>query len=148
MSQWVHITAVLELMGPEYNVVGKSFDKRKQQILKIIHGKITGSEGPADVFISRYNYYNTSLWDGHKYINGDNRYIITIKGNLRDRDVWKTKEELKNIFGELLYHKYFIDDMRSIGVIYDGSETLDIVKIYCKEAGDSQDYQYVTEELL
>lgn len=120
MSCWTHITACLSV---ETGIIEKRSElkRRIQRFLKYAP-KITGSEGPADVFVnvqSGHNFfishdcehcrYKDSLRDvvenGEKFKKCDapvgyecsNEYqtcvVISMQGDLRDKDGESTKQE-------------------------------------------------------
>ena len=136
MSSWTHITACLSV---ETGMVEKRPELRKKikQFLKDAP-KITGSEGPADVFIniqSGYNFstshdcehckYKDSLHDiienGKEYQECDapenhdcfaeyqTCVVISIQGDLRDREFSRTKEEFEK-FLEYVKDKFQVRD--------------------------------------
>lgn len=137
MSMWTHITAC---MSVETGIVAKKPELRRQvkEFLKSAP-EITGSEGPADVFVnipSGYDYYISCDCDHCKYKDtiielkdkdGEDymmcnspkgydcsaeyqtRIIISIQGDLRDR----IKEETEKEFEE--FKKY----IEKIGYIRD-----------------------------
>ena len=136
MSHWTHITACLSV---ETGMVEKRPELRKKikQFLKDAP-KITGSEGPADIFVniqSGHNFfmsrdcahckYRDSLHDitenGKEYQECDapDNYdcsaeyqtcvVISIQGDLRDREFNKTKEEFEK-FLEYVKDKFHVRD--------------------------------------
>ena len=128
MSMWTHITAC---MSVETGIVAKKpeLKKRVKEYLDKAP-KITGSEGPADVFVNiqgGYSFYTSHDCDRCKYRdsiielkdeNGDDytmcsapdkhdcsaeyqtRVVISVQGDLRDR----VKEETEKEFEE--FKKY------------------------------------------
>ena len=96
---WTHIVASLDV---ETYVES---DTIKEDVEKMLEKapKITGSEGPADVFVNVLSGYNVSCWEddeGHKY---QTRVVITVIGDLRDRQKSQTEEEwnkFKDFIGE------------------------------------------------
>ena len=152
MSVWTYITGTLEFTGPIFNIKGNKFGRNKNKLYKLLDNKITGSEGPADIFINRRSGYTSNIYDeyGNKTIC-DDRYVVTICGNLRDTNADSTKEELINIFKKMYELGYWIDDLRSVGVVYDGMTTLDLVSIYYEaiQSIDNQEleqYRFYIEE--
>lgn len=132
MSMWTHITACLSVD----TCIEKEASELKQTIVRQLEKapKITGSEGPADIFVNIQSGYNVSAWtfdcshceykdslhevveDGKTYqeCNGPNdhdcfvRYqtciVISIQGDLRDRTRDQTKKEF-NKFIEYITKK-------------------------------------------
>lgn len=128
MSMWTHITAC---MSVETGIVAKK-PALKKQVKEYLDKapKITGSEGPADVFVNiqgGYSFYTSCDCDRCKYKdniielkdeNGDDymtcsapdkhdcsaeyqtRVVISVQGDLRDR----VKEETEKDFEE--FKKY------------------------------------------
>ena len=137
MSMWTHITAC---MSVETGIVAKK-PALKKQVKEYLDKapKITGSEGPADVFVniqSGYSFYTSYDCDRCKYKdsiielkdeNGDDymmcsapdkhdcsaeyqtRVVISVQGDLRDR----VKEETEKEFEE--FKKY----VENLGYIRD-----------------------------
>ena len=128
MSMWTHITAC---MSVETGIVAKKQELKKQVKEYLDKApKITGSEGPADVFVNiqgGYSFYTSHDCDRCKYKdsiielkdeNGDDyitcseaekrdcsaeyqtRIVISVQGDLRDR----VKEETEKEFEE--FKKY------------------------------------------
>ena len=128
MSMWTHITAC---MSVETDIVAKKPELKKQVKEYLDKApKITGSEGPADVFVNiqgGYSFYTSRDCDRCKYKdsiielkdeNGDDymmcsapdkhdcsaeyqtRVVISVQGDLRDR----VKEETEKEFEE--FKKY------------------------------------------
>lgn len=122
MSRWTHITAC---MSVETGIVEKRAEMKKQ-IKKYLKKapKITGSEGPADVFVnipSGYDFYTSHdcvhckykdtlvdvLIDGKEYTECDapdgydcsgkyqTRIVISVQGDLRDREKEQTEQEFQ-----------------------------------------------------
>lgn len=136
MSCWTHITACLSV---ETGIVAKKpeLKRRVKEFLKNAP-EITGSEGPADVFVniqSGYDWYMSrdcerckyrdSLRDiienGEEYQECDapkgydcsaeyqTRVIISIQGDLRDRIKDQTEREF-NDFMKYITTKYYVRD--------------------------------------
>ena len=125
MSQWTYVAAELQLIGPFYLVGTNGFSIGKDKVLKAFKGKVTGSEEDADVFVERRSGYSLSDEDG---THMDNRYTLVIVGELRDRTLNETKEELvaayKNIVG-----KFSIDRSCSSGRLVGSVSAIDLVKV-------------------
>lgn len=126
MSKWVHITACLSVD----TFLGKEASELKQTVEKLLEKapKITGSEGPADVFVNIQSGWNLSTWDydcahckykdtKHKVTENGKEWeecdgpdehdcfghfqtciVISIQGDLRD----KTKKATENEFNRFL----------------------------------------------
>lgn len=136
MSCWTHITACLSV---ETGIVAKKpeLKRRVKEFLKNAP-EITGSEGPADVFVniqSGYDWYMSrdcerckyrdSLRDiienGEEYQECDSpkgydcsaeyqtRVIISIQGDLRDRMKDQTEREF-NDFIKYITTEYYVRD--------------------------------------
>lgn len=134
MSSWTHITACLSV---ETGITTKKRDlKRKVEAILAQAPKITGSERNADIFVnipSGYNWFishdcehckykqtlRTITIDGKKGQECDgpenydcsNKYqsdvVISIQGDLRDREFKDTKEEFEN-FLKYLQERFHI----------------------------------------
>ena len=136
MSCWTHITACLSV---ETNIIAKKSDLRKQvKAFFFFFFKITGSERNADVFVnvqSGFNWFVSHDCEHCKYkktlrtitIDGEegqecdapNNYdcsgeyqscvVISIQGDLRDREFNRTKEEFEK-FLEYVKDKFQVRD--------------------------------------
>ena len=129
MSRWTHIAACIYL---ETNIRSKYIkDVIEQKLIKA--PKITGSEGPADIFVNRLSGYNlyTSMDCLHcpyivntlhgeiiceppdDFICPEGKYqtsvCISIIGDLRDRDKKRTRKEYDNFIKWLKSVKDFGD---------------------------------------
>ena len=125
MSMWTHITAC---MSVETGIVAKK-PALKKQVKEYLDKapKITGSEGPADVFVNiqgGYSFYTSRDCDRCKYKdsiielkdeNGDDymmcsapdkhdcsaeyqtRVVISVQGDLRDRVKEETEKEFEEV---------------------------------------------------
>ena len=136
MSCWTHITACLSV---ETNIIAKKSDLRKQVKAFLKNApKITGSERNADVFVnvqSGFNWFVSYDCEHCKYketlrtvtIDGEegqecdapdnydcsSEYqscvVISIQGDLRDREFNRTKEEFEK-FLEYVKDKFHVRD--------------------------------------
>ena len=87
MSMWTHIVASIDV-----DTFIES-DTIKEDVEKMLEKapKITGSEGPADVFVNVRSGSNISSEDGnHDY---QTLVAITVIGDLRDREKHQTEKE-------------------------------------------------------
>ena len=144
MSMWTHITAC---MSVETGIVAKK-PALKKQVKEYLDKapKITGSEGPADVFVniqSGYSFYTSYDCDRCKYKdsiielkdeNGDDymmcsapdkhdcsaeyqtRVVISVQGDLRDR----VKEETEKEFEEFKRYVEKLGYIRDYAVNIEG----------------------------
>ena len=91
MSNWTHVIAT-------YEVDTWRCSKKIRTIVRKImkHApEISGSEGPADMFINFPDGYNQTFWRNGKCYHYQTRFVVTISGHLRDRIADTTKNELK-----------------------------------------------------
>lgn len=98
MSMWTHIVASINVD------TFKESDTIKEDVEKMLEDapKITGSEGPADVFVNVLSGYNISIYEDDKHKEYQTRVIITVVGALRDRTKAQTEKEwndFKNFIG-------------------------------------------------
>ena len=144
MSMWTHITAC---MSVETGIVAKK-PALKKQVKEYLDKapKITGSEGPADVFVNiqgGYSFYTSRDCDRCKYKdsiielkdeNGDDymmcsasekrdcsakyqtRIVISVQGDLRDR----VKEETEKEFEEFKEYVEKLGYIRDYAVNIEG----------------------------
>lgn len=117
MSRWTHISSVIKVD------IMKATKHIKSYISKGLEGapKITGSERDADVFFNVLSGFNESHWDRGKHTQYQTMAVITIVGDLRDKNREDTVKELhdfkKYITGTL---GWFIDDY--VAIIHDELE--------------------------
>lgn len=134
MSKWTHIVACIYL---ETSIEDKNIESIVREVL-LKAPKITGSECDADIFVNTRSEHNTydsqDCWHcpfnytkvQHKngcyscnapidYECRDGEYqtsvIITIAGDLRDREIIQTKNEYKN-FIKWLKDNFFLSSVR------------------------------------
>lgn len=107
MSQWTHITACLSV---DTCIENKKHIKKR--IIDYINKapKITGSEEDAEVYVNLQRGYNISTWkkfgdDAHR----QSCIIISIQGDLRDKDGETTREEFV-AFLNYIRKEYIIRD--------------------------------------
>lgn len=132
MSQWTHI------VGSLYIETYKEEDNIKQFIENVLKDapKITGSEKDADIFVNPLSGHNTStncdcerciykdtivhLDEGGFQCDADNTFecpegnyqtcvVITIVGDLRDKNGEETKKEVENFIRFLQSYNFDID---------------------------------------
>ena len=91
MSHWTHIIASIDV-DTYHN--DKDIKGYVENILANAP-KITGSEGPADVFVNVKSGWNHSTWDeeANERERYQTRVVITVLGDLRDRERWRTRDE-------------------------------------------------------
>lgn len=89
MSMWTHIVASIDVD------TFKESDTIKEDVEKMLEKapKITGSEGPADVFVNVLSGYNISSYEDDKHKEYQTRVVITVIGDLRDREKPQTEKE-------------------------------------------------------
>lgn len=101
MSYWTHIVASIDA---ETYIESDTIKTDVEKMLERAP-KITGSEGPADVFVNVLSGYNVSCWDEDKHHEYQTRVVITVVGDLRDRMKEQTEKEwteFKKFIGEEL----------------------------------------------
>lgn len=125
MSQWTYVAAELQLIGPECQVDTDEFNIGKDKILKAFNGKITGSEGNADVFVERRSGYTFSDEDGTRM---DDRYTLVIVGEFRDRTLDETKGEIVAAYKSIA-DEFSIDERCSSGRLMGYVDEIDLVKV-------------------
>lgn len=108
MSQWTHITACLSVDTCQEN------KKRiKKSIIDYINKapEITGSEGPANVYVNLQHGYNISSWKQRngEFLRYQSCIVVSIQGDLRDKDGESTKEEFVK-FLEYIKKEYIVRD--------------------------------------
>ena len=88
MSRWTHIVGAIHIdTWKACNNIEKYIENKLKNA-----PKITGSEGSATVFVNKENRY-CMVCNGRNF---QTRAIITIQGDLRDKNGKKTKEEIIN----------------------------------------------------
>ena len=109
MSRWTHITSCMSV-----DTCIENRKRIKKSIVDYINKapKITGSEGDAEVYITLQRGYNISSWKRNKnndFVHYQSCIIISIQGDLRDKDGETTKEEFIN-FLNYIKQKYIVRD--------------------------------------
>jgi len=94
MSRWTHIT------GSVFVDTYKRDENNKHNIEAMLKlaPPITGSEGNADYFVNIPSGYNSWGSDG----DFQTRAVITINGDLRDREPLQTEQELEDLIDFLV----------------------------------------------
>lgn len=97
MSYWTHITACIYVDTWNPNEFTKDVAGYIKDVLKNAPD-ITGSEGPADIFVNALSGHSSSSWDHENdcYIEYQTRAAITIIGDLRDRLKEQTRDEYES----------------------------------------------------
>ena len=89
MSMWTHIVASIDVdTFIESHTIKEDVEKMLEKA-----PKITGSEGPADVFINVRSGSNISNMENDKYEEFQTLITITVVGDLRDRTKDQTEKE-------------------------------------------------------
>lgn len=106
MSQWTHITACMSV-----DTCTENKKRIKKSIIEYIDKapKITGSEADADVYINLQRGYNVSSWSRGKTQEYQTCIVISIQGDLRDKDGETTKDEFVE-FLNYIEREYIIRD--------------------------------------
>ena len=126
MSRWTHITSCMSV-----DTCIENKKRVKKSIIDYIAKapKITGSENDAEVYVTLQRGYNISSWEQDRkgeFIKYQSCIIISIQGDLRDKDGETTKEEFID-FLNYIKAKYIVRDY-SIN-IEDECENESITKI-------------------
>ncbi len=89
MSMWTHIVASIDVD------TFKESHTIKEDVEKMLENapKITGSEGPADVFVNVLSGYTIRTYKDDKTDEFQTRVVITVIGDLRDRTIDQTEKE-------------------------------------------------------
>lgn len=109
MSRWTHITSCMSV-----DTCIENKKRVKKSIIDYIAKapKITGSEHDAEVYVTLQRGYNISSWEQDKkgeFIKYQSCIIISIQGDLRDKDGETTKEEFID-FLNYIKAKYIVRD--------------------------------------
>ena len=109
MSRWTHITSCMSV-----DTCIENKKRIKKSIIDYINNapKITGSESDAEVYVTLQRGYNISSWKQDKkgdFIQYQSCIIISIQGDLRDKDGETTKEEFID-FLNYIKKEYIVRD--------------------------------------
>lgn len=109
MSRWTHITSCMSV-----DTCIENRKRVKKSIIDYINKapKITGSEHDAEVYVTLQRGYNISSWKQDKkgdFIKYQSCIVVSIQGDLRDKDGISTKEEFIN-FLDYIGKKYIVRD--------------------------------------
>ena len=114
MSKWAHIVASIDVD------TFKESHTIKEDVEKMLEDapKITGSEGPADVFVNVLSGYTITTHDENDKIEEfQTRVVITVIGDLRDRTKDQTEKEwndFKNFIG--IEPEFYSDDREGLNL--------------------------------
>lgn len=84
MSRWTHIVAAIDV---DTFIASKTIKSDVEKLLEDAP-EITGSEGPADVFVNVLHGYNVYASEDYQ-----TRVVITVIGDLRDKTGKATEKE-------------------------------------------------------
>lgn len=109
MSRWTHITSCMSV-----DTCIENKKRIKKSIIDYINNapKITGSESDAEVYVTLQRGYNISSWKQDtkgNFIQYQSCIIISIQGDLRDKDGETTKEEFID-FLNYIKKEYIVRD--------------------------------------
>lgn len=109
MSRWTHITSCMSV-----DTCIENRKRVKKSIINYINKapKITGSEHDAEVYVTLQRGYNISSWKQDKkgdFIKYQSCIVVSIQGDLCDKDGISTKEEFIN-FLNYIRKEYIIRD--------------------------------------
>lgn len=109
MSWWTQIHGTLTLESSEVFTSTEDLEKYANYAIKEIckrSGEITGSEGPATIFVNAYPH-STSFGP---FGAGYSKAYLTFHGSLRDRIITRTEAELRK-FLDRLQHYFRVEDI-------------------------------------
>lgn len=106
MSRWTHITSCMSV-----ETCTRNKKRVKKSIIDYINKapKITGSEADADVYVNLQNGYNLSSWSKGRRKEYQTCIVISIQGDLRDKDGETTRDEFVE-FLNYIQKEYIIRD--------------------------------------
>lgn len=106
MSRWTHITSCMSV-----ETCTRNKKRVKKSIIDYINKapKITGSEADADVYVNLQNGHNLSSWSKGRHQEYQTCIVISIQGDLRDKDGETTRDEFVE-FLNYIQNKYIIRD--------------------------------------
>ena len=109
MSRWTHITSCMSV-----DTCIENTKRVKKSIIDYINKapKITGSEGDAEIYVTLQRGHNVSSWkrnSKNEFIEYQTCIVISIQGDLRDKDGETTKTEFIN-FLNYIKKEYIVRD--------------------------------------
>ena len=131
MSRWTHVTGTIRV-DTLSEINRKDFQKWLESRVALLP-KITGSERDADVWVMEKPGYNLSTWEDDTRIEYQTNAVITIDGDLRDREESQVIEELNQFFKTITRNLHWMIDQYTILI---DNEYID----------ESKHYEYRIEE--
>lgn len=117
MSLWIHVVGAVYV---------SMYTQSNEQTLNharhmVSHApKVTGSERDMQVYISLLNGYNRHIFNDGEDVNWQTGVIISLVGDLRDRTIEKTNQELKAFLDYIKDNQCF---MRGLSVMVEDGLT-------------------------
>ena len=131
MSRWTHVTGTIRV-DTLSEINRKDFQKWLESRVALLP-KITSSERDADVWVTEKPGYNLSTWEDDTRIEYQTNAVITIDGDLRDREESQVIEELNQFFKTITRNLHWMIDQYTILI---DDEYID----------ESKHYEYKIEE--
>lgn len=132
MSHWTYVSAVLEVHTfPFFRFDSIEEKQRVADRLNLVFemNPLTGSEENAVGYVNTPIYHNSSLYKNGKWVELCDYVYLTIMGALRDREIEDTVREFMKFIEALEEEHFYIHTFTSVGIIKDGEENVDIVKL-------------------
>lgn len=112
MSRWTHVTGTIRV-DTLSQIKREDFQKWLESRAALLP-KITGSERDADIWIKEKPSYNLSTWENDTKIEYQTNAVITIDGDLRDRDEEQVIKELNELFKTITRNLHWMIDQYTI----------------------------------
>ena len=118
MSLWTHVVGAINV-----NMYTQSNEQTLNHARHMITNapKVTGSEGDMQVYVSLLNGYNHHIFGDGADVNWQTGVIISLVGDLRDRTIEKTNQELKAFLDYIKDNQCF---MRGLSVMAEDGLTI------------------------
>lgn len=118
MSLWTHVVGAV-YVNMYTQATAQTLNYARHMIMNA--PKVTGSEGDMQVYIHLLSGYNNHLFDGGTEVKWQTGVVISLVGDLRDRTIEKTNQELKAFLDYIKDNQCY---MRSLSVtVEDNFET-------------------------
>lgn len=112
MSQWTHVTGTIRV-DVHKDIEKERFQKWLDSRIALLP-KITGSERDVDMWVKPKSGYNHSTWEDNEHKTYQTMAVITIDGDLRDRNQEQVLKEVDAVFDCITKNLDWYIDMYSI----------------------------------
>lgn len=110
MSLWTHVVGAV-YVNMYTQATAQTLNYARHMIMTA--PKVTGSEGDMQAYIHLLSGYNNHIFDGDTEVKWQTGLVISVVGDLRDKTIEKTNQELKAFLDYIKDNQCY---MRSLSV--------------------------------